>query len=938
MNTRIEKLIHYQSIIQVPDELKALPFGEVAWSWMGIARLELEKRAGDTLAQLSAEAHLTIEVSLAKRWTSLCVPTFYFLLDFERINLSLEGTSSKELYENFIKETFFTPQKLDCFFKEYGELARLVITYLDFWLEQVVEFLERFQNDLPLLRNKFGREINRIASLKMDAGDAHNRGRSVIILFFESSFGLVYKPKNLNIVRKFHSLIDWINTQQPNLLLKNYTVIPRGNYGWEEKVKQHPCVNLKEVEHYFQRCGMYLCLMYLLDGIDLHHENVIANGEHPMLIDLETLFATNIASNENESVNDFMQHSVLSTGLLPGMLMRKGVEKGVDISGLCYSEGGNRFVPRWKNLGTDEIQIGLIAVEISKKCNQVIRDGKVCLASDYVEEIVLGFNRFYDFIQTNRIQFEYWITQLENDPIRIVIRSTKLYVDLFNNLFDPLQVLNKDLFLKKLEILDFTHRKIDYPPVIINEEKRSLFEGDIPCFHTVASSKDLYSNNILIAKDCLQEVPAQRARVKLKQMNESDRKIQETFIRQSFSIRTMAVHEASSTNKIGTKSPSQKELLSKAIDIANEIRAKAFVSKDGSLGWIGLEPHLSADEHRLAPLNESLFSGRVGIALFFAALSKISGDPQWQLTALSTLKPLRKMISKGKDLTRTFGIGGMTGIGGFIYGLFQIGKLLDQQDLIEDAKTLIYSIEVNHIEEDGQYDFIFGSAGLILSLLSFHKHMALPLCLELANKCGEHICKMAVSMEEGGLSWKNNDKKPLLGFSHGNAGIAYALLKLNNQKFQATIQGALDYERAFFSEQEKNWPHLGLNSYRCAWCHGATGIGLARLFSQDLTQDLLMEDEITHALETTKKHLDKGGITLCCSLTGRLEFLKEASKRRLGLSEPIETTLKNIFAQIEAPSEGIYSANFMQGHAGLGYTLLRMLDKEEVLPQVLLLD
>jgi lantibiotic modifying enzyme len=54
-----------------------------------------------------------------------------------------------------------------------------------------------------------------------------------------------------------------------------------------EYVEQVPCANLQEVQHYYQRSGMLLGLLYVLGGTDMHHENLVACGEHPVLIDLE---------------------------------------------------------------------------------------------------------------------------------------------------------------------------------------------------------------------------------------------------------------------------------------------------------------------------------------------------------------------------------------------------------------------------------------------------------------------------------------------------------------------------------------------------------------------------------------------------------------------------------------------------------------------------
>ena len=72
-------------------------------------------------------------------------------------------------------------------------------------------------------------------------------------------------------------------------MMKSLKVINRSDYGWVEFVEQRPCLNQQEANHYFQRAGVTACLLYLLNGTDCHYENLIAHGEYPVLIDLETL-------------------------------------------------------------------------------------------------------------------------------------------------------------------------------------------------------------------------------------------------------------------------------------------------------------------------------------------------------------------------------------------------------------------------------------------------------------------------------------------------------------------------------------------------------------------------------------------------------------------------------------------------------------------------
>ena len=44
------------------------------------------------------------------------------------------------------------------------------------------------------------------------------------------------------------------------------------------------------MRRFYHRQGALLALLYVLDGTDMHYENLIAVGEQPVLVDVETLF------------------------------------------------------------------------------------------------------------------------------------------------------------------------------------------------------------------------------------------------------------------------------------------------------------------------------------------------------------------------------------------------------------------------------------------------------------------------------------------------------------------------------------------------------------------------------------------------------------------------------------------------------------------------
>jgi hypothetical protein len=70
-----------------------------------------------------------------------------------------------------------------------------------------------------------------------------------------------------------------------------------------------------------KRQGVYLAILYALEATDFHHENLIAVGEHPILLDLEALFHPRVGGMDlkqaDQLANSTPAYSVYGIGLLP---------------------------------------------------------------------------------------------------------------------------------------------------------------------------------------------------------------------------------------------------------------------------------------------------------------------------------------------------------------------------------------------------------------------------------------------------------------------------------------------------------------------------------------------------------------------------------------------------------------------------------------------
>ncbi|HEX2282264.1 MAG TPA: lanthionine synthetase LanC family protein, partial [Thermomicrobiales bacterium] len=125
------------------------------------------------------------------------------------------------------------------------------------------------------------------------------------------------------------------------------------------------------------------------------------------------------------------------------------------------------------------------------------------------------------------------------------------------------------------------------------------------------------------------------------------------------------------------------------------------------------------------------------------------------------------------------------------------------------------------------------------------------------------------------------------------------------------------------------------DAFQVSWCHGAPGIGLARLGVLPALDDGDIRRDLESALQTTEAFGAQGVDQLCCGALGRAEVLLQASQR-LARPELREAAL-HLAAQVVRRAErgghyrlqadlpeGVFSPSFFQGTAGIGYGLLRL--------------
>lgn len=343
----------------------------------------------------------------------------------------------------------------------------------------------------------------------------------------------------------------------------------------------------------------------------------------------------------------------------------------------------------------------------------------------------------------------------------------------------------------------------------------------------------------------------------------------------------------------------------------------------------------------------SLYFGRPGIALLPAALYRVTGDDEFRSAARAVLAPVRDRVETivGEG---TEALGGTGGVGGVAYGLTAVGELLDDDDLLGEAECALSGLSSEAVTTDQVYDAVGGSAGTILGCLGAYDRTEREAFLSWARECGDQLVTAQHSVNPAGAAWDTGeDDTPLVGFSHGSSGIAYALARLAGvtgaDQYETAVDDALRYEAAVYDSDRENWPDFrgGEPSFSDQWCHGWAGIALARLGTDAAVGGDTVERAVDRAVNVTREPTT-GMDHLCCGAAGVVETLIEARRRGRDVPSP-GPTVGRLVERIDdengpvtlSQTRHVRDPSLFHGLAGVGYTVLRSAFPEQV-PSVLL--
>ncbi|MFW6089672.1 MAG: type 2 lanthipeptide synthetase LanM [Gemmatimonadota bacterium] len=528
------------------SEPVSLPFGAAYAPFIEDAERRLEAKAGPLASRLLARSAREDLVSVLEGWIAavsgkvLAHEFALYRLD-RRSSIEMlvaeQAGGSNRLYRGFIDHLL--AGDWDAVDRAYPELKRLRNRVVATWIATTVELLERLDRDRDLLGHAFAGEspAERVTSVRPLSDDRHDGGRIVLRLTFDDGARIVYKPRTVGIEAWFGDFLSEVTSGTRFSDLRTPDLVDRGGYGWAEFIDSHACESEAAVSRFFERGGALLAVLHALGSVDCHLENIIASGEHPVLVDAETVIQAEPGPwldepGPNVPPDDF---GVMQTGFLPNPV-RTGAP---DTSGL---DGGRRSVAVegvlvWKNVGSDRMALREGAIPSPTAANGVHLGHERIDPRDFVASITHGFEVMYRQLLERRASvLDSWLwASARERRVRFLARSTSTYWLLALSSLEPRFLADESRRREELERVYAPLSGCERPRrlrPLLEAEFEALDNLDVPAFSVAADATDLELPDCTVT-NFFSESSLARAERRLRSLDEADCARQVAHIRMS---------------------------------------------------------------------------------------------------------------------------------------------------------------------------------------------------------------------------------------------------------------------------------------------------------------------------------------------------------------------------------------------------------------------
>lgn len=224
-------------------------------------------------------------------------------------------------------------------------------------------------------------------------------------------------------------------------------------------------------------------------------ENLIAYGEYPVIIDLETFIQQPNSFNDdvlNEKIN-YEFDSVKRTLLLESRLRQNDVNEGIDISAI----NGKGYVMDEVlvpiNMYTDMVRYEKQRVQIKGAKNLPFSEKYSRNVKKYINEILTGFSYVYDaFLELKDDScFRDVIKKFSGVQVRHIIRNTDQYDTILRHSMHPEHLMD---MLDREKILENMWSSSAYDDFVVFSEVNGMQRNDIPIFYKYTDGNSIFND------------------------------------------------------------------------------------------------------------------------------------------------------------------------------------------------------------------------------------------------------------------------------------------------------------------------------------------------------------------------------------------------------------------------------------------------------------
>jgi hypothetical protein len=322
------------------------------------------------------------------------------------------------------------------------------------WRDNALELLDRLHRDLGEIRATLlaDRPTGPVTKIDFDLGDRHHDGRSVSVVTFESGASVVYKPKDLRCARAFLDLAAMVNDISGDTLLRTFRILLRDRYAWEEYVHQDGVDGHAGAARFFERYGVLLRILQLVEGRDFWVDNLRVSQGFPVFVDLECILQPRIHGMGFEVSSPRLDVDLYDESVLPTAAVTQQMDVGEfgrqDFGGLAG--GGRRALPlglwsgyRDRDNGNIVLRDGRLFWAPDVAWPQV--DGRSAMAEDFLADLDRGYRTTQSILTCSHTRLTAGdgpLHDVADLKVRALLRSTWEYLILLRVSLDPTALLS----------------------------------------------------------------------------------------------------------------------------------------------------------------------------------------------------------------------------------------------------------------------------------------------------------------------------------------------------------------------------------------------------------------------------------------------------------------------------------------------------------------